>query len=224
MAVPVVRLLSRWLLLSVCLLPISAFSDDTSGLDAGRCNCEILLGPCEGSAQFDAHWLTVGSSSQRCSLVEIYKAGEKHASLKVTDGRSRHPWLESGLSDIGVGRCHICADADFADPAALQSEGWFPRQDREKLASDLSWLEGSWCWDWYGRPGKNTYRHVEDAVFDWGKDMQHTVSMEGDIMTVVDSMGATYERQVLDSRTMIWTKRSFRLHSADENVRMWRCD
>jgi hypothetical protein len=204
-----------------------AYAETANPVQIGRCECEQNLGPCKGSAEYGSQWLTLSSSSLRCSEVRV-QMGEEVIPYKVTDGRSRYPWLKDFPENASVIDCRICGDNQYpaegdqpteAQPAPENT----PVRQEADYASDMRWLEGVWCWDWYGRPGTSSYRHIKDNHFMWGTDQEQEITIEGNIMKARDKIGAYFEREIIDHHTLLWTKRAMRGQEHAENVKMWRC-
>lgn len=224
-------------LIGLSFFTIAGWSNGEPNSMVERCDCEKTLGSCKAGVDIKEKVLKVTSSSMRCSKVSLLADGEKYA-LQVVDGEATQVWSKAQPKEITSVECGICEDAQYTSKAQPSSEvtvtatGIVKKADKSDSApikkdygKDLSWLEGQWCWDWYGKPGKNTYKKVKDNVFQWGDKDQHTIQVEG-TQLLAEQIGApaAYVREIIDENNMIWTKRKFGKHEADENVKMWKCD
>lgn len=201
-----------------------------------RCDCEKTLGSCKAGVDIKDNLVTVTSSSMRCSQVSALTDGDKQV-FEVVDGVLTQAWAKKQPKDITDVDCGICEDAQYQSAGQNQvdvaTNGSPIKIDTASKSSplnkdygkDLSWLEGKWCWDWYGKPGSNAYKKVKENVYQWGDKDQHTIKVVGTQLRA-EQIGApaAYVREIVDENNMIWTKRSFGKHESDENVKMWKCE
>lgn len=184
----------------------------------GRCQCDSYVDECEGGVSYEKYWLTLTSNTQQCSDVTVSWGDQQHT-FKVTDKTSRYPWLPGSADGMVVSSCKVCKDV------AYDTQGTRLTYQPVKLADygkDLQWLEGTWCWDWEGRPGMSHYKQVEGNTFLWG-NQQHQIEVDGNKMISKATDKSYMIREILNRDTLRLLKHGIHQHEQEVSVVMWRC-
>ncbi len=75
-----------------------------------RCDCDHIVGSCTARVSAQANWLTISSSTPRCSHIQFHVNGAPQATT-ITGGTDQQEWLgQSPARRIIVESCRICFD------------------------------------------------------------------------------------------------------------------